>query len=106
LMQEQVGGLATTINWNFTDMAGTPDQSWVLALSNRTLLSTQGRHDDAANATIHIKRETLIDVITQSTTFLQEMTDGVITVDGDAAALLNIFGNLEKFVTGFAIVEP
>jgi hypothetical protein len=30
----------------------------------------------------------------------------VITVDGDAAALLNIFGNLEKFVTGFAIVEP
>jgi len=106
LMQEQVGGLATTINWNFTDMAGTPDQSWVLALSNRTLLSTQGRHDDAADATIHIKRETLIDVITQATTFLQEMTDGVITVDGDAAALLNIFGNLEKFVTGFAIVEP
>ena len=106
LMQEQVGGLATTINWNFTDMAGTPDQSWVLALSNRTLLSTQGRHDDAADATIHIKRETLIDVITQATTFLQEMTDGAITVDGEASALLNIFGNLEKFVTGFAIVEP
>ena len=106
LMQEQVGGLATTINWNFTDMGGTPDQSWVLALSNRTLVSTQGRHDDAADATVHIKRETLIDVITQATTFIQEMTDGAITVDGDAAALINIFGNLEKFVTGFAIVEP
>ena len=106
LMQEQVGGLATTINWNFTDMAGTPDQSWVLALSNRTLVSTQGRHDDAADATIHIKRETLLDVITQATTFVHEMTEGAITVDGDAGALLNIFGNLEKFVTGFAIVEP
>ena len=106
LMQEQVGGLATTINWNFTDMAGTPDQSWVLALSNRTLVSTQGRHDAAADATVRIKRETLIDVITQATTFIQEMTDGAITVDGDAGALLNIFGNLEKFVTGFAIVEP
>ena len=106
LMQEQVGGLATTINWNFIDMVGTTDQSWILALSNRTLVSTQGRHDDAADATIHIKRETLLDVITQATTFIHEMTEGTITVDGDAGALLNIFGNLEKFVTGFAIVEP
>jgi len=106
LMQEQVGGLATTVNWNFVDMVGTADQSWILALSNRTLVSTQGRHSDAADATIHIKRETLLDVITQSTTFIHEMTEGTITVDGDAGALLNIFGNLEKFVTGFAIVEP
>jgi alkyl sulfatase BDS1-like metallo-beta-lactamase superfamily hydrolase len=106
LIQEQVGGLTTTLNWNFTDMAGTPDQSWVLALSNRTLVSTQGRHSDAADATVHIKRETLLDVITQATTFVHEMTEGAITVDGDAGALLTIFGNLEKFVTGFAIVEP
>ena len=106
LMQEQVGGLTTTVNWNFVDMVGTADQSWILALSNRTLVSTQGRHSDAADATIHIKRETLLDVITQSTTFIHEMTEGTITVDGDAGALLNIFGNLEKFVTGFAIVEP
>jgi hypothetical protein len=34
------------------------------------------------------------------------MTEGAITVDGDAGALLAIFGNLVKFVTGFAIVEP
>jgi alkyl sulfatase BDS1-like metallo-beta-lactamase superfamily hydrolase len=34
------------------------------------------------------------------------MTEGTITVEGDAGALLNIFGNLDKFVTGFAIVEP
>jgi hypothetical protein len=34
------------------------------------------------------------------------MSEGAITVDGDAGALLTIFGNLEKFVTGFAIVEP
>jgi hypothetical protein len=34
------------------------------------------------------------------------MTEGAITVDGDAGALLTIFGNLEKLVTGFAIVEP
>jgi alkyl sulfatase BDS1-like metallo-beta-lactamase superfamily hydrolase len=106
LMQEQVGGLTTTINWNFTDMVGTADQSWVLALSNRTLVSTQGRHSDVADATIHIKRETLLDVITQATTFIHEMTEGTITVEGDAGALLNIFGNLDKFVTGFPIVEP
>ena len=87
-------------------MVGTADQSWVLALSNRTLVSTQGRHSDVADAIIHIKRETLLDVITQATTFIHEMTEGTITVEGDAGALLNIFGNLDKFVTGFPIVEP
>jgi alkyl sulfatase BDS1-like metallo-beta-lactamase superfamily hydrolase len=37
---------------------------------------------------------------------MDELTAGTATIEGDAAALLNIFGNLDTFATGFAIVEP
>jgi alkyl sulfatase BDS1-like metallo-beta-lactamase superfamily hydrolase len=37
---------------------------------------------------------------------MDELSAGTVTIDGDASALLNIFGNLDTFATGFAIVEP
>jgi alkyl sulfatase BDS1-like metallo-beta-lactamase superfamily hydrolase len=49
---------------------------------------------------------TLIDVITQATTFMDQINEGNIQIDGDASALLTIFGNLDAFTPGFLIVEP
>ena len=37
---------------------------------------------------------------------MKEIEDGRVTVEGDAAALLTIFVNLDVFTPGFAIVEP
>jgi alkyl sulfatase BDS1-like metallo-beta-lactamase superfamily hydrolase len=106
VMSEKVGGLAHCVNWTFTDMAGTPDHQWVLGLSNRTMYYVQGRHETGADATIAISRELFLEVIAQVTTFMDELAAGTVTIEGDAAALLNIFGNLDTFATGFAIVEP
>jgi alkyl sulfatase BDS1-like metallo-beta-lactamase superfamily hydrolase len=106
VMSEKIGGLSHCVNWTFTDMAGTADHQWVLGLSNRTMYSIQGRHDVAGAATITITREMLLEIIAQVTTFTDELTAGSVTIEGDAAALLNIFGNLDTFATGFAIVEP
>jgi alkyl sulfatase BDS1-like metallo-beta-lactamase superfamily hydrolase len=106
VMSEKVGGLAHCVNWTFTDMAGTPDHQWVLGLSNRTMYYVQGRHETGADATITISRELFLEVIAQVTTFMDELAAGTVTIEGDAAALLNIFGNLDTFATGFAIVEP
>jgi alkyl sulfatase BDS1-like metallo-beta-lactamase superfamily hydrolase len=106
VMSEKIGGLSHCVNWTFTDMVGTPDHQWVLGLSNRTMYSIQGRHDAAAQATITISRELLLEIIAQVTTFMDELSAGTVTIEGDAAALLNIFGNLDTFATGFAIVEP
>jgi alkyl sulfatase BDS1-like metallo-beta-lactamase superfamily hydrolase len=106
VMSEKIGGLSHCVNWTFTDMVGTPDHQWVLGLSNRTMFSIQGRHDAAAQATITISRELLLEIIAQVTTFMDELSAGTVTIEGDAAALLNIFGNLDTFATGFAIVEP
>jgi len=106
LNSEAVGGLSLKLNWTFPDMAGTADEKWVLALSHRTLYGVQGRHDSEAVASISINRSLLIDILTQQTTFVDQITAGNIVLDGDGAALLNIFGNIDTNAPGFAIVEP
>jgi alkyl sulfatase BDS1-like metallo-beta-lactamase superfamily hydrolase len=53
-----------------------------------------------------ISRALLLEVIAQVTTFMDELAAGRAVIDGDASALLTIFGNLDTFATGFAIVEP
>ena len=105
-ISENIGGLSLCVNWLFTDMAGTPDEKWILGLSNRTIYATQGRHDASSVATVQISRDLFLEVIAQTTTFVDELQKGTITIEGDAGALLTIFGNLDKFFTGFAIVEP
>jgi alkyl sulfatase BDS1-like metallo-beta-lactamase superfamily hydrolase len=106
LDSEAVGGLSLKLNWTFPDMRGTADEKWVLALSHRTLYGVQGRHDPEAVASISINRSLLIDILTQQTTFVDQITAGNITLEGDSAALLNIFGNIDTNAPGFAIVEP
>ena len=106
LNSEAVGGLSLKLNWTFPDMAGTADEKWVLALSHRTLYGVQGRHDSEAVASISINRALLIDILTQQTTFVDQITAGNIVLEGDAEALLNVFGNIDTNAPGFAIVEP
>ena len=106
LNSETVGGNAIAVNWLFTDMVGTADERWVLGISNRTMFSVRGRHESAAAVTVSISRALLLDVISQATSFVDEIGKGTIKLDGDASALMTIFGNLDRFATGFAIVEP
>ena len=106
VLSEQVGGLSATINWTFDDLADTPDHRWVLGLSNRTLYAVRGRHEAAADVTVRTTRRRFLEVIAQTTTFMDEMAAGNVTVEGDAQALLTVFANLDVFESGFAIVEP
>jgi alkyl sulfatase BDS1-like metallo-beta-lactamase superfamily hydrolase len=53
-----------------------------------------------------MRRTTFIDVITQQTTFMDQIQAGQITLEGDGAALLIVFGNMDEVSTGFPIVEP
>jgi alkyl sulfatase BDS1-like metallo-beta-lactamase superfamily hydrolase len=105
-MSEQLGGVALSINWTFTDLRGSPDERWTLGVSNRTIYSTRGRHEANAAVSVTISRSTLLDVVGQETTFVDALQAGNATIAGDAGALLTVFGNLDKFSMGFAIVEP
>jgi alkyl sulfatase BDS1-like metallo-beta-lactamase superfamily hydrolase len=102
LKSEDVGGISLATNWTFPDVG----EKWTLGISNRTLYHSPGLHDDGAAVSVTVNRSTLVDVITQETTFVKEIEAGTITLQGDASALLVIFGNLDVFVQGFAIVEP
>ena len=105
-MSEQLGGVSLAINWVFTDLRGTADERWTLGVSNRTIYSTRGRHASGASATVTMSRSTLLDVVGQETTFVDAMSGGLATIEGDAGALITVFGNLDEFSMGFAIVEP
>jgi alkyl sulfatase BDS1-like metallo-beta-lactamase superfamily hydrolase len=102
LKSEEVGGQKLFINWTFTDL----DEKWALGLSNRTLFHIKGRHDASAPVTVSMKRTTLIDIVIQATTFVDQINEGNITIDGDASALLTVFGNLDAFTPSFHVVEP
>jgi alkyl sulfatase BDS1-like metallo-beta-lactamase superfamily hydrolase len=102
IKSEELGGVSICVNWHFTDI----DEKWILGISNRTLYATPGRHEKSAAATITLTRLTMLDVVTQATTFVDQITAGTILIDGDASALLQIFGKLDTVTTGFAIVEP
>ena len=102
LKSDEVAGVSLSLNWTFTDI----NEKWLLGISHRTLFSTPGRHDPQAAATITTTRRTLLEVISQSSTFLDEIQAGNISIEGDATALITVLGNLDTFQTNFAIVEP
>jgi alkyl sulfatase BDS1-like metallo-beta-lactamase superfamily hydrolase len=102
LKSEAVGDQAAIVNWTFTDV----NEQWVLGLSNRTLYAVPRRHDDGATVSVTTSRTEFIRVMLQEATFMDQITAGNITLDGDPSALLTIFGNIDAFEPGFNIVEP
>jgi len=107
LKSEDVVGERVTVNWRFPDLADSEQPTdWLLGLENQALHHVGGHHADDAAATITMDRALLSRIMGAETTFFDEMGNGTITVDGDAGALLTIFGNLDTFESGFNIVEP
>ena len=102
LKSEAVGGLRVVLNWHFTDI----DERWILGLEHRALHAIAGRHDALAQATVTLTKPEFLSIVGGSATFIDGVSDGRITVDGDATALISIFGNLDTFASGFNIIEP
>jgi alkyl sulfatase BDS1-like metallo-beta-lactamase superfamily hydrolase len=103
---EDVGGLALSVNFTFTDLADGQVADWVLRLSNRTLHARGGRHDADAVVTVRCAKVVLLDAIEGVTTLADSVASGRAEATGDAGAAQAIFGNLEVFLTGFPLVEP
>lgn len=112
LRSEDVAGLSAVVHWDFTDIG----ERWLLTLTNRALSavllgsspSTESQNALArtADVSVSLTKTTLGLVISGQTTFLDAVQDGKIMVSGDPDGLTNIFGNLDTFQSGFAIVEP
>lgn len=101
LKSENVGGQHVLINWHFTDV----DERWILGLQNRALHTIGGRHDANAAATVTLTKSGFLSIIGGGATFLESVTRGEITIEGDAAALVAVYSNLDTFASGFNIIE-
>ncbi|MBM4791918.1 MBL fold metallo-hydrolase [Streptomyces sioyaensis] len=89
------------------DPAAAPE-IWTLLLSNGALTPMPGDapRGERPHATLRLARTTLNAVLSGATTFLDEITAGTVTVDGDAGALLAFNSLLDKPAWNFSIVTP
>ncbi|MFI9257518.1 alkyl/aryl-sulfatase [Streptomyces sioyaensis] len=90
-----------------SDPAAAPE-IWTLLVSNGALTPMAGDapRGERPHATLCLARTTLNAVLSGATTFLDEITAGTVTVDGDAGALLAFNSLLEKPDWNFPIVTP
>ena len=104
LRSEAVAGLQASVHWHFTDL----DEHWRLSLENRALAASLSNDDAAsqAGAVLTLTKGDLIGVITGEVTFVDAISSGAIILSGEPENLMSIFGNLDTFQSGFAIVEP
>jgi alkyl sulfatase BDS1-like metallo-beta-lactamase superfamily hydrolase len=101
IRSEDVGGLTVTIG---VDVGDTGEQ-WTLGLAHRAIHYRQGL-PDVSDVTVHLTRADLIAVVALETSFTALVDAGDAAVDGDVTALDAVFGNLDTFMSMFAIVEP
>jgi alkyl sulfatase BDS1-like metallo-beta-lactamase superfamily hydrolase len=95
-------GKRIVVNWTFTDL----DQRYVLNLENAALTALANTHAERADATLSLTRRALDAVLLRQTTFPEAVQSGQITVDGDAAKLVELVSLLDDFTVMFEIVEP
>ncbi|MFM7898617.1 MAG: alkyl sulfatase C-terminal domain-containing protein, partial [Actinomycetota bacterium] len=63
-------------------------------------------HAPHAAASLTLTRQKFLAIVLQDTTFIDAVKACDVIIEGDAAALVTIFGNLDTFSMGFPIVEP
>ncbi len=102
LVAQQVVDQSVVINWEFTDIG----ELHVLGLANCALHHIAGRHEPDADATLRLSKDLLGELLTGRATAVEAVGDGRLEIDGDAEALLILFGALDQFDGSFNIVEP
>ncbi len=102
LNADQVAGLRVVTNWHFSDV----DEHWVLELGNRVLIAHPETTNPASTVSVVLAKPVFTAIMSGESTLAEAVEAGDIVVDGAAADLLVIFGNLDTFESGFAIVEP
>jgi alkyl sulfatase BDS1-like metallo-beta-lactamase superfamily hydrolase len=102
---EQAEGKRIVVNWVVANL-GDLGRQYVSTLSNSALTALADRTSDRADATVTLERDVLNRLITGELPFTEAYQQGLVSVEGDAARVSELFGLLDEFATTFAIVEP
>jgi alkyl sulfatase BDS1-like metallo-beta-lactamase superfamily hydrolase len=98
----KAAGKQLIINISLTDSG----ESAVLLLANGSLSHSPDRQDPNADATLTMPRRGLDDIILGVSDLSGLVSDGVVTVDGDASAVRDLVSLLDTFELWFNIVTP
>ncbi len=99
---ERAEGRALTVNWVLPDTG----QRYTLTLANCALTYRADRHDPRADATVTLGRSALDRLVLREVTLDDAMHSGAVRVEGDRAALAELFTLLDDFALLFPVVEP
>lgn len=82
------------------------DERHLLELGNGVLNHSPASDGDEVDATVTVPRTTLDEVVLGRATLDDAITEGDITIDGDAASFRDLLGLLDDFDIWFDIVTP
>jgi alkyl sulfatase BDS1-like metallo-beta-lactamase superfamily hydrolase len=99
---EKAAGKRIVVNWVFSDL-GT---RYVLNLENCALTYLAERGSERADATVTLERSVLDRLVLREATLADATRDGLVTIDGDAARVVELFGLFDDFALMFEVVEP
>jgi alkyl sulfatase BDS1-like metallo-beta-lactamase superfamily hydrolase len=99
---DKADGRRLVVNWRFSDL----DRSYVLNLEHSALTYLADRRRDDAEATVTLARPVLDRLVLRELTLADAVQQGLATIEGDAAKVVELFGLLDDFSLMFPIVEP
>jgi alkyl sulfatase BDS1-like metallo-beta-lactamase superfamily hydrolase len=92
------------LNWIFTDLAGSADGNWACWVSNGAFGARRAWKDPSAQATLTTTKGAFIAVVVGGQDTSEAFADGRIALDGDANAVVTLFGLVERPLGQFPIV--
>ena len=99
---EKAEGRRIVVNWAFSDLA----RRFVTSLEHCALTWLADRHHDDADATVTLERDVLTRLVLRELSFADVLQEGLVTIDGDPARVVELFSLLDDFSVGFEVVEP
>lgn len=99
---DKAAGKMFTLNWSFTDIR----QRYAMTLRNSALTYLSDTQHAKPAASIALAKATLDRISLHEVTMAQALHDGSVRIEGDATAVVSLFGMLDTFDPTFSIVTP
>ena len=99
---DKAAGLGFGIEWRLSDR----DEVFAMTLAHETLTQLPGAAPGGADVTATLDRATLVGLIVGRMSVEDALASGAVTAEGDAGALVKLFGMLDDFDLQFSIVTP
>ena len=99
---EKAEGKRIVLNWVFSDLG----ERYRLNLENCALTYLAEPRSEPADATVTLERTVLDRLVLREMTLEDALHRGLVSIEGDPARVVELFGLLDDFTLMFEVVEP